>query len=193
MDWKEIQLSGSILSLLSLFQGGAGLDELVQHSYNCWNFKCRRNYRNLIIVENVFTDRFIEILLRMNPAEMIADWTEVVLVNKRSWTVRLSVRKFLKQPFWTTARLTHFTKLSSWKQSLSFTYHTRIHRVAVEFLRNRARSNFRPYDSCSKQVRICWNHQNQFLSFIFHHTYNISITYVSWNEHLLSFFISSFR
>lgn len=77
----------------------------------------------------------------MNPAEMIADWTEVVLVNKRSWTMRLSVRKFLKQPFWTTARLTHFTKLSSWKQSLSFTYYTRIHRVAVEFLRNRARSN----------------------------------------------------
>ena len=28
----EIQLSGSILSLLSLFQGGAGLDEMVRHT-----------------------------------------------------------------------------------------------------------------------------------------------------------------
>ena len=75
---------------------------------------------------------------------MIADWTEVVLVNKRSWTVRLSYASFYSSPLeWS---LTHFAKLSSWKQSVSIIYYTRIHRVAVEFLRNIARSNFRPYD-----------------------------------------------
>ena len=61
--------------------------------------------------------------------------------------------------------------------------------MAVEFLRNIARSNFRPYDSCSKQVRICWTHWNQFLTvhfpsqiiFPFHH-----VCFLEWTFFYLS-------
>ena len=122
---------------------------------------------------------------------MIADWTEVVLVNKRSWTVRLSYASFYSSPF--ERSLTHFTKLSSWKQSVSIIYYTRIHRVAVEFLRNIVRSNLgltNPIQNKSGYAEVIGTN---FLSLIFHHTNNISITYVSWNEHLSSFFISSFK
>ena len=79
------------------------------------------------------------------------------------------------------------------KQCVSIIYYTRIHRVAVEFLRNIARSNFRPYNSFQNKSGYAEVIGTNFLSFIFDHTNNISITYVSWNEHLSSFFISSFK
>ena len=122
---------------------------------------------------------------------MIADWTEVVLVNKRSWTVRLSYASFYSSPLeWS---LTHFAKLSSWKQSVSIIYYTRIHRVAVEFLRNIARSNFRPYNSFQNKSGYAEVIGTNFLSFIFDHTSTFPLPFYHGMNicHLSSYPVSS--
>ena len=96
---------------------------------------------------------------------------------------------------WTSLRIANgfeenkFKHSPIWDAKQSFPIITRIHQLAVEFLRNIARSNFRPYDSCSKQVRICWTHWNQFLTvhfpsqiiFPFHH-----VCFLEWTFFYLS-------